>query len=267
MDKKFQKWMMVGGMVWMFRGVIVAVALIILVSVVGIVTNLKRSAEVEIVVTPLTATVTLSEAGDPTAPAGGQFSASGAYKIEPGSYRVSVSAEGFETKYGDLRAVAGETAKIMLYLEPLDGNENYYNLHADDALVLGEIKNEMALAKLGDLQDSWPVLKLLPIEIDYYTAGHTHRIKYTVSYELSDEYAAGFRIVIYDYTGGNYNDALRKLEARGVEVVSGVGAGDGSGSGSSLGSDSGGVIVNADGEEASVVYVDKTSSLQNGRAE
>ena len=69
---------------------------------------------------------------------------------------------------------------------------------------------------LSGLYEKYPVLRSLPLEIDYFTEGYANRVKYTISYKLDDS-LEGFKIVITDEIGNNYEDALNKLRARGIE--------------------------------------------------
>ena len=68
--------------------------------------------------------------------------------------------------------------------------------------------------ELEAFYDENPILKVLPIKIDYFTKNYAKRVRYTISYQLAED-LSGFKILITDYTGGNYEDALSKIRARG----------------------------------------------------
>lgn len=72
---------------------------------------------------------------------------------------------------------------------------------------------------ISGLIEENPILKSLPIKIDYFTKDYGKRVRYTISYKLNED-LSGFKIVITDYTGGNYEDAIEKLRARGAEIES-----------------------------------------------
>lgn len=186
----------------------VVVILVLAVSVYNIIMNARRSVTLNITVTPSIAEVKIG---------GKKYSSIGEYKIEPGEYAVEASAEGFVTKAGTLVAVENETVNVMMYLEPAEGNENWYSEHPEDALVLGDIKSDYAREDFLKLAEEKPILTELPIEIDYYTRNYAKRVKYTISYVLNED-ITDFVITITDYTGGNYEDALTKLTARGVDL-------------------------------------------------
>lgn len=199
--EKYRRWVLLGGGL----GLLV----ILIVSAVGIWWNAANSVKLMIMVTPLTATVRVGET---------EYGAMGEYKIMPGVYEVEVKAEGFKSRTGELVAVEGSEVEVSLYLEPEEGNEKYYAEHPDDALILGELKNAETLRKLAELKEAWPILNELPIEIEYYTKNYAKLVKYTVSYVVTEEAKNGFKIVVTDYTGGNYADAVAKLKSCGAEV-------------------------------------------------
>lgn len=187
-------------------GGILALVLIIGVSVYFIVDDMAKTAKVKIVVSPSIATVKID---------GKAYGTYGEFKVRPGEYTVEISAEGFEPKNGKLKAVENETVEIKTYLEIEEGN-NYYAEHPEDAVVLGDIKAAETLEKVEELKGEYPILEKLPLEIDYYTNDYAKRVKYTITYELNED-KDGFTIMIIDYTGGNYADAIAKLTARGAD--------------------------------------------------
>lgn len=187
-------------------GGVVALVLILALSVWGMVRQMMYSVTIDITVAPAVAKVMLD---------GREYAATREYKIQPGEYEVVVTAEGFETKTGRLVAVAGERVEIALYLEPTAENANWYLEHPEDARTMGDIKSDEAARAVEELTRKHPILAQLPLMIDYYTDGYARRVKYTISYLLTNE-NRDFVITVTDYTGGNYADALDKLRARGV---------------------------------------------------
>ena len=187
---------------------VVGVILIVIVSTYFVVMDKINSATVNVMVTPSIAKV---KVGDRV------LGTIGEYKIQPGEYIVEVSAEGFETKTGNLVAVADETVDIKMFLTPTDAGNDWYETHELDALILGEIKSAYALEALQALKDKNPILNQLPVEIDYYTDNYAKRIKYTLSYVLN-EANDGFVITITDYTGGNRELAMARLKNLDADV-------------------------------------------------
>ena len=189
-------------------GGILALILIIAVSVYFIVDDMAKTAKVKIIVAPSIATVKID---------GSSYGAYGEFRIRPGEYTVEISAEGFKAKTGGLKAVEDEVTDIKVYLEPEDWNENYYAENPMEATILGDIKAAENFAKLEALKKDYPILEKLPLDIDYYTKNYAKRVKYTITYVLNED-GKSFTIIIMDYTGGNYEDAIEKLEARGADL-------------------------------------------------
>lgn len=73
---------------------------------------------------------------------------------------------------------------------------------------------------LSGLYAENPILKSLPLEVDYYNDDYTERVRYTITYRLINN-NTDFVIMVKDYTGGNYGAAVDKLKAQGYEVDEG----------------------------------------------
>ena len=186
---------------------VLALVLIIAISVYFIIDGMAKTAKVSIIVAPSIAKVKIGD---------NNYEAYSEIRLRPGDYAVEISAEGFKTKTGELKAAENETTDIRVYLEPEEGNENYYAENPMEATILGDLKAAETMKKIEELAEKNPILNSLPIEIDYYTKDYAKRVRYTIIYALNDD-NTGFTIIIMDYTGGNYEDALEKLTARGFE--------------------------------------------------
>lgn len=67
--------------------------------------------------------------------------------------------------------------------------------------------------QIENLNAQYPIMKDLPIKIDYFEGGHGNEIRYDIEGDL-DAYVDGestFKIIITDYTGGNYEAALTRI--------------------------------------------------------
>lgn len=147
------------------------------------------------------------------------FNSHGDKMIQPGEYAVEVSADGFETKTGRLVAKADETVELNLYLEPnTDATLNWYDEHAEDALVVGEIQNAEMMKKTAELLKKQPVLSKLPLTVEYFSDNYANYIKYIISYTLDDS-KAGFHLIMKDYTGEGVGAAIKKLNELGMDTV------------------------------------------------
>ncbi|MBQ3413373.1 hypothetical protein IJH33_00760 [Candidatus Saccharibacteria bacterium] len=196
------------GVIWGVVGVLV-VALI--VSLVFLVRSVVYSGKVAVMVAPSVAKVKVGES---------EFSAMGEYAVVPGEYEVTVTAEGFLPKTGRLVVGEGATVSVSLYLEPVSGNESWYDEHPGDALVKGEILNNATLGQVEEILESAPVLAELPRTVEYFSEGYGDYVKYVISYEYDftgfSDGGAGYLVLVKDYTGGNYGRAMEWLRPFGV---------------------------------------------------
>ena len=95
---------------------VLLVASIIAFSVFSILRNEKYSATLEIMVAPKKATLTLN----------GKEYHNGTYQLVPGSYEVSLSADGFEAFSETIELPAHEKTYLYHYLAGPDGDISYY---------------------------------------------------------------------------------------------------------------------------------------------
>ncbi len=148
------------------------------------------------------------------------FGASGEYKMMPGEYSVKISAEGFETKTGKITLRADETSNLHLYLNPNDSlTMNWYETHAEDALIVGEIQSAEMTAKVNKLLEKEPALLKLPLTVEYYSDDFSEYTKFTISYALDDS-ERGFHLIMKDYTGAGEVAAISKMKELGMDTVS-----------------------------------------------
>lgn len=99
-----------------------------------------------------------------------------------------------------------------LLITCIHGNDVIYNnFTCSDALT--EQKDET-----NAILERFPIMKILPIDIEYYVGGYGAYVHYTISSDFGyneDEDKQTFSVLISDYTGGNYEDALQKITDRG----------------------------------------------------
>lgn len=140
---------------WFFKehkvvtGVILVDLLILVVLVVMMIMKAGKTATVDIMTVPSIAKVKIG---------GGEYS-SGAYKVRPGDYDVTVAADGFVTKTVPVSARDGEISKVWVYLVPEEGNLNYYAQHEEDWENMRLLDDEEAqrVYKLLSIQEELPI--------------------------------------------------------------------------------------------------------------
>ena len=187
-----------------------ALILILAVSLGFLIRGAIYSAMVNIMVAPYIAVVKIGD---------DEYSVSGEFDFQPGEYAVEVSAEGFATKTGKLILKDGETVDLKLYLESNnDSTANWYEENEGDGLIVGEIRNEAEMKKLDSLFEKEPVLKDLPVTVEYYSDDYSEYTKYTISFALDDS-ERGFYLIMKDYTGAKVGALIRTLSEMRMDTV------------------------------------------------
>ena len=191
-------------------GILVGILLLVLLGfgIYKAIWNGIYSATVNVMVAPSIAKVKIGE---------DTFKTSGDFRIKPGDYNVEISADGFETITLSITAAKDETAFVREYLKPLEGNENWYEEHDGDALVAGEIEYIKTNELLEKRAVEHPIISKLPVAVDYYTSDYSSHIKYDLRYEIGEDKQT-ITIFIDDYTGGNKNLAVERLNSFGLDL-------------------------------------------------
>ena len=138
------------------------------------------------------------------------------FRVKPGEYTAEISAEGFVTKSVTVTATAGETANIFEYLEPVEGNENWYAEHGEDGAMIGDIMYLQFGEANEKLAEKNPIMRVLPMKVEYYTANYARYIRYDLNYEGGED--EKITIFINDFSGGNEELAKERLNSLGYDL-------------------------------------------------
>lgn len=86
----------------------------------------------------------------------------------------------------------------------------YPNFQCTDSLI-------QAQQQADALNAEYPIMKDLPIKIDYFKDGVGQHINYNIEGDLSTfaDGSSSFKIIITDYTGGKYEEALERIRSLG----------------------------------------------------
>ena len=182
-------------------GFIILIAAIIIIYIF----QLRRSATLDILVAPTSATITIN----------GQTYTNGTYQVEPISTTATITAEGFTSQEISLDILGGETTTLYTYLVPTDGNMNWYLDHPDDMMIVTQIGDLQALATSDAYHTEHPISQILPIvivEVDPTTYDWT---EFRIDGGSFAECPTDFCVKITDTTGGNYDRALEEMRSRG----------------------------------------------------
>lgn len=180
-----------------------AIALIIVISIYFIIDNASKTATVTFMIAPLSAEVKLN---------GQSYNTNDTYRIKPGNYTLSIEKNGyFEPYYEEFIINDNETKDFYISLEPIEGTD-WYELHPEDSMSLDAIIDEEETIKSDYIEDNYPLFGILPISVDYYDNESAY-VYYIISYDLTD-YENPI-VLIKDYTGGNYENALNRIRLEG----------------------------------------------------
>ena len=83
---------------------------------------------------------------------------------------------------------------------------------------MGEIQNEAEMKKLDSLLEKEPVLKDLPVTVEYFSDDYSEYTKYTISFAMDDS-ERGFYLIMKDYTGAKVGALIRTLAEMGMDTV------------------------------------------------
>ena len=182
----------------------------ILVAILIIVVQVSKTATVDIMVSPMAATIELN---------GTKYENMQSHNIAPGDYYVKISMEGMQTKEFDISLDKDEFKRIWVYLLDEGGGFEYYMNHPDDLTILEDVADDEAKAFVAKYREKEAAEQNLPIS---YTASQANNGFGFISLSIdlgNDEDCqaeAGSCIVIYDTTGGNYDMAVNMIQENGI---------------------------------------------------
>ena len=197
MDKKVKR---------IIAGSVVAIAAILLVSLIYVILDSKRTAKLEILVAPLSAKILVDN----------KEYTNGTYEFEPGEVKIIISKDGFSSKEMNVELKANETVKLYTYLLPLDGTLDWYLNHEEDQMVLNTIGDAKASEDSKIYRAENPVVEILPIIYANYDENWNYT-EFRVDGGEFDECDEDFCLKITDTTGGNYDFALSLVREKGFE--------------------------------------------------
>lgn len=114
----------------------------------------------------------------------------GTHKIDPGEYKVVVSADGFETKELDLKVKSGAIASVVTYLVNKEEGMKYYERDRHDLALLQtmDTENDERLKEFLDYYDKkLEVVNVLPMDVSYNDPTYNDRLTgHTVKAYMED---------------------------------------------------------------------------------
>jgi uncharacterized membrane protein len=162
--------------------------------------------KINLLIAPASATITIDD----------KEYKNGIHEISSGKHIITISKWGFETQTEEIEITPKETYIYYNYLLPPNGLMTWYTEHEDDSLLLESIIPALTQKELKQLQEKYPLIKHLPINISEYNQDRTKYINYSISYVTLDNKKV--LISIHDHSGGNYDIAIKKIESLGYNI-------------------------------------------------
>lgn len=131
--------------------VAVFVAIAIIFSVYWVVIESPKTATIDVVVAPVSADVKVGNV---------RFN-NGKHRIEPGTYDVEITKEGFGGYTGSITVEAGGTEKLYVCLQKDENNTDYYSSHQEDADACWQVE-EYNFEKLEGEKYKDPIFQVSP---------------------------------------------------------------------------------------------------------
>lgn len=184
---------------------ITAIALIIIIAAVTAIIDARKTARIDVLVAPISASVKIN----------GRGYGNGLHKVEPGDFTVIITKDGFESYEESFSLAAGETKDLAVYLMQLDGGYGWYLAHPEDDMVMTGVGDKKASAKAAEMLAKYPILNILPHQDSEGT------FDYTISPKFSGEELVSLVIELNtcaEYSKGIYrNEALQWLVGQGYD--------------------------------------------------
>lgn len=186
--------------------IITIVTLFIALPVTFFLIDLQKTATVNILLAPSFAKVEIN----------GKTYDSGTERINAYSGKVTVSADGFQSKELDVNLASREITDLYVYLVPNDGNMNWYDERPAERQILSAIGDSFAIIQSENFHTAHPIIDILPIsvaEVDPKTQTILH--DYRIDYGEFTGCETDFCLKITDHTGKDHENALQYLRDRG----------------------------------------------------
>ena len=179
--------------------------IIIGISIYFIIEDSQKTSSIELFVAPVSADITLN---------GQKFDNMKTHRIKPGEYHLSITkSDYFEDYSEDFTISPDEKKEIYLELKALP-NTDWYKDHPNDSYSVDAIINHELTKNSEYLISKYPLLKSLPLKVEYYRNNATY-IYYIISYTIESDNTP--TIIIKDYSGNNYESAIERIKSMGFD--------------------------------------------------
>lgn len=182
-----------------------AVILVSLIFITGILVvtaiSLNPTSEVEVLVAPSSATITIN----------GKVYKNGTYKLPRGNVSVKIEKDGFTPKNYTFNTSTNN--KLYDYLTQ-DGSLSWYETHSDDAIILTTIGDYEADMLSSSFTEKNPISKELPLIVAEYNSNDEY-VEFRIDGGKLEDCDRDFCLKITDSTGDNLEYAREKIRELG----------------------------------------------------
>ena len=196
-EQKGIKGFYIGGMI---------ILVLLFIVVIFLMIDLRRSATLELLVTPVSAEVTID----------GKNYEYGTYKFEPGDLKVTIKKEGFKEQERIVVLSENTVTKLYVYLMPLDGSFDWYLTHEEDMMILNAIGDSTANENSRTYLERHPIIDVLPIIYANYDESWDYT-EFRLDGGTFENCKHEFCLKVTDTTGGNLEKALTLIRESGFE--------------------------------------------------
>lgn len=97
---------------------------------------------------------------------------------------------------------------------PFSGYTTLYTCLVKEDLVYGQFKCNDMFA--NSVTTKFPITQYLPDTVDYFSDNYSNHTNYRLSYKMNED-ETEIKLIITDYTGGNYQNALDRIKSFGFD--------------------------------------------------
>jgi hypothetical protein len=131
--------------------VAIVFALVFVFAAIFWIIEAPKTGKIDIVVAPVSATVKVGE----------KRYGNGTHRIEPGTYNIEISKDGFGGYTGQITIEDGKTEKLYICLQKDENNTDYYASHKEDSDACWQVE-EYNIEKLEGEKYSDQIFKVAP---------------------------------------------------------------------------------------------------------
>jgi len=133
-------------------------------------------------------------------------------EVQPGTYKIVISKQGFDTYTEDVTVAFGQKVSVEAALNSNDASTaNWYQTHTEDYTIAQGIGDRKADKQYASMMETFPIAKDLPI-VGLYSS-------YRVDYGISPTKKGKFAVFITSQTEDYKKQAIAAVQAKGYDLA------------------------------------------------